>query len=105
MDVCLIGDNNSCIEGARCDVKLDKSYNSTNDTVIQDSPLSESLNYTINQSNSSSFNDTILQLKNESSAIVNYCHQLKFKWMPKDLDHGNLLVTKRLDNDYEVNHG
>lgn len=37
----------------------------------------------------------------ESFAIT-HCDQLKFQWMPKGLDHGNLIITKKLEIEHEV---
>jgi len=101
MDVCF-NVNNSCVEEAKCNIKLDKS----NDT---DDLLLEPLNYTFPELNnqllksSKSINrDTNNQLSDDEMDYSNDCHRLKFKWMPKGRNHGNLQVTKNLETDYKV---
>ena len=49
-------------------------------------------------------NTKIINNRASESFAITYCHQLKFQWMPKGLDHGNLIVTKELEIEHEVSH-
>lgn len=46
------------------------------------------------------------QMMNNQSSAIDFCHQLKFQWIPNvnDVDRGILRVINQLNMDYEVNH-
>jgi len=82
MSVCFIV-NDSCIEVTKCDFEQHGLPDAVNDHLIN-----------IRSINNQSIN---IRSMDDQSYQMTYCGQLKYKWIPKGLDHGSMIVTKQLE--------
>ena len=92
MSVCFIV-NDSCIEVTKCDFELHGLPDAVNDHLINIRSINnQSIN--IRSINNQSIN---IRSMDDQSYQMTYCGQLKYKWIPKGLDHGSMIVTKQLE--------